>query len=83
MSDLLIKNLGTDLRQRIARQATLHRRSLEEEARALLDAATAHEPAKQAENIVAAARRIFGAANGFDLELPPRGAAPEKPPPTF
>ncbi|MCB8876741.1 FitA-like ribbon-helix-helix domain-containing protein [Acidisoma silvae] len=83
MSDLLIKDVSDDLRRRLEARAKLHARTVDAEARALLEAAIEPSSYPVGENIVVVARRIFGPENGFDLELPPRGSGPQKEPPDF
>jgi plasmid stability protein len=78
---LLIRNIDKTLHARLKERAAVHRRSLEEEARELLRSAVARQPRE--ENIVDIARRLFGPKHGFDLVIPPRGSAPERPPPDF
>lgn len=83
MSDLLIKDMSDDLRRKLEARAKLHARTIDAEALALLEAATETAPRPVGENIMAVARRLFGPANGFELDLPPRESAPERRPPDF
>jgi plasmid stability protein len=82
MPDLLIPDIEPELYSLLAASAAAHRRSLEEEARDLLrDVARQHAPGR--ENLVAVARRLFGPEHGVELEIPPRGSAPERRSPDF
>jgi len=83
MPSLLIRNVDPALHANLKARAAAHRRSLEEEARELLRSAVArHEPLRR-ENLVEVARRLFGPAHGFDLGLPSRKDALERPTPDF
>lgn len=79
MTSLIIHKLDPATEERLRSRATLHKRSMEEEARLLLDQALAApvEPANAYERI----RRHFAAIGGVELEIPPRG--PGREPPTF
>jgi plasmid stability protein len=81
MPSLLIRNIDKTLHARLKERAAAHRRSLELEARELLRLAVARQPPE--ESIVDVARRLFGPKHGFDLVIPPRGSAPERPLPDF
>jgi len=80
---LLIRNVDKALHSRLRARAAEHRRSLEEEARELLRTAVARQGTEPRENIVDIARRLFGPEHGIELDIPPRGRAPETPPPEF
>lgn len=81
MPSLLIRNVDATLHKQLKRRAAAHRRSLEEEVRELLQQAINAQP--QGGHIVDIARRLFGPRHGVDLGIPPRGSAPERPPPDF
>jgi antitoxin FitA len=83
MASVLIRHVDDALHARLKASAAAHRRSLEEEARELLRAAVARQDALPRENLVTLARRLFGPDRGTDLEIPPRGAVPERSPPDF
>jgi plasmid stability protein len=83
MASVLIRHVDDALHARLKASAAAHRRSLEEEARELLRAAVARQDATPGENLVMLARRLFGPDRAADLEIPPRGAAPERSPPDF
>ena len=79
----LTLDLDDALLRRLGARAAAHGRSIPEEGREALRAALARGEPAEAEGLVALARRLFGPAHGADLVLPPRGAAPERPPPDF
>lgn len=82
MASLLIRDVDDALHARLKEAAARYRRSLEEEVRELLRAAVARQDApEQQENLADIARRLFGPENGVDLDIPPRGDAPSRPPP--
>ena len=81
MPSLLIRNVDAALHARLKQHAAAHRRSLEEEVRELLRGAITRQP--QEEHIVDVALRLFGPKHGVELDIPPRGSAPERPPPDF
>ena len=83
MASVLIRHVDDALHTRLKASAAAHRRSLEEEARELLRAAVARQDAPPRENLVTLARRLFGSAGGADLDIPPRGAAPDSNAPDF
>jgi plasmid stability protein len=82
MTSVLIRNVDDALHARLKASAAAHRRSLEEEARALLRAAIARQETPR-ESLTSLARRLFGPEHGADLALPPRGTAPASAPPDF
>lgn len=81
MPSLLIRNVDASLHSRLKQRAAAHHRSLEEEVRELLRVAITRQP--QEEHIVDLALRLFGPKNGVELDIPPRGAELERPPPDF
>lgn len=84
MATLLIRNVDPTLHARLKARAAAHHRSLEEEARTLLRTGLARgEPETQAEDLVSLATRLFGPEHGVELNLPPRDAAQDRPPPDF
>ena len=83
MASVLIRNVDETLHARLRTRAAADHRSLEEEARELLRAAVARQEVPIRENLAALARRLFGAEHGADLDIPPRGSAPESIPPDF
>ena len=83
MPSLLIRNVDTALHARLKEHAAAHHRSLEEDARELLRIAVARQATAPQEHPVDVARRLFGPEHGVDLDLPLRGAGPERAPPDF
>ncbi len=83
MPSLLIRNVDPPLHARLKARAAQHRRSLEEEARELLRNALARDENESGQSLLDAAERLFGKEHGVDLELPPRSAEIERPPPDF
>ena len=84
MPSLLIPDLDDALHARLREAAGRHRRSLEEEARELLRVAVARQEAPESEeSLTDIARRLFGPDGGVDLDIPPRGSAPSRPPLDF
>ncbi len=80
MGTLTIRNLDDRLKEKIRLRAAKHGRSMEEEARRLLDAAVNAASDEQV-GLGTAIRRRFEPFGTFELELPPRG--PMRPPPKF
>lgn len=83
MASVLIRNVDEALHTRLKASAAAHRRSLEEEVRELLRAAVTRQDVPPRENLVAIARHLFGPEGGVNLDIPPRGGAPESSPPDF
>lgn len=83
MTSVLIRNVDASLHARLKARAAANHRSLEEEARELLRAGLARQELPARENLAALARRLFGPEHGADLDIPPRGSAPETIPPDF
>jgi antitoxin FitA len=83
MASVLIRHVDDALHARLKASAAAHRRSLEEETRELLRAAVARQDAPSRETFLTLARRLFGPDRAADLEIPRRGAAPERSPPDF
>jgi len=78
---LLIRNVDATLHARLKARAAAHHRSLEQEVRNLLRSAVTRQAGE--EHIVDLALRLFGPKHGVELDIPPRGIAPERPPPDF
>lgn len=84
MASLLIRNVDDTLHAQLRARARAHHRSLEEEARETLRAAIAREAsAPGPASLAQIAARFFGPTHGLDLDLPRRGADPQRPPPDF
>jgi antitoxin FitA len=78
MATLTVRNIDEFLRSRLHQQATIHGRSMEEEAHAILSAALATE-APQAKGLGSALNALFRPLGGIDLEIPPREPMREPP----
>ncbi len=71
MAALSIRNLDDEVKHRLHVRAARHGRSMEAEARAILeDAVTAGEGERP--NLAQAIRERFAAVGGVELEIPPR-----------
>jgi plasmid stability protein len=80
MASLIVRNLAERTKERLRVRAARHGRSMEAEARAILEAAvTADE--RGDETLGELVARCFGPEHGFDIEpyLPPR-PSPRDPP---
>lgn len=77
MPTLTIRNIPGDVKQRLRVRAAEHGRSMEAEARAILERSVEQE--EPHENLADAIRRRFAPFGGVDLELPERTPAREPP----
>ena len=77
MASLTISNFDTGLEQRLRDRASVHGRTVEAEAEAILRQAVT----LSGTDVVALFQQYFGPGNGIDLELPVRG--PGRPAPDF
>ena len=75
-----IRGLAPDLKARLRIRAAHNARSMEAEARAILEAALA-APEEDPTDLAAFARGLFAPLGGMELELPPR--EPARDPPSF
>lgn len=73
MATMTIRNIDDQLKARLRIQAARHGRSMEDEARDILRAALATEPARDM-SLVKAIRARVESFGGVDLELPEREA---------
>jgi len=80
MATLLIRKLDEDLKQALRNRAARNKRSMEEEARAILRKSLQARP-DEAVHLVDVAREIVRRTGGFEIELPPREMGRD--PPTF
>jgi plasmid stability protein len=80
MSQMTIRNVDDDLKQRLRVRAAHNGRSMEEEARQILRHALTTE-APPPVDLGATIHRRFGALGGVELEVPAR--EPMRPPPDF
>jgi plasmid stability protein len=82
MSNITIPDIDDDLEQRLKQRAAVHGRSMEAEARDILQAALSTEPsAAVLGNLAEAIRAIVEPLGGIELEPFPR--QPVREPPTF
>ena len=79
MSSITIRNLDPDLKQRLRVRAAEHGRSMEAEARRILQAALKATERPPTQNLYDRIRARFDPLGGVDLELPPREAGREPP----
>lgn len=77
MASILIRNLAPAVKERLRVQAAQRGRSMEAEARAILEAAL-DRPERQ-ETLTGIMRELFGEEHGVDLEPPPREAGRDPP----
>jgi antitoxin FitA len=74
-----IRGLAPELKARLRVRAAHNARSMEAEARAILEAALLAAPEEDATDLAAFARALFAPLGGVELELPPRGPARDPP----
>lgn len=79
MASMTIRNLDAATKARLRLRAAQHQRSMEEEARRILEAAL--ETAPTPVDLAAAVRARFRRVGGVVLELPPREPMREPPRP--
>jgi len=80
MASVTIRNLDGTVKERLRVRAAQRGRSMEEEARRILQRALLDQPSEP-ENLYAAIRRRFEPLGGVEFELPPREKGRD--PPTF
>ena len=80
MASITIRNLDEQTKERLRVRAAQARRSMEEEARNILRAAVAEEPALR-RDLAQAIRRRFQSVGGVELQLPERGPIRQPPKP--
>jgi plasmid stability protein len=82
MASITIRDIDNDLKQRLKQRAAVHGRSIEAEARGILeDALGTKPPAPASSNLADAIRAIVEPLGGIELEPFPR--QPVREPPTF
>jgi plasmid stability protein len=79
MSSITIRNLDPAVKERLRLRAARHGRSMEAEARRILQSALSASGAPPARNLYERIHARFARLGGIDLELPPRDEAPEPP----
>lgn len=75
MASITIRNLDNDVKARLRVRAAGHGRSMEEEARQILRQAV--ESGTGPADLAAAIRARFAPLGGVEMEVPPRGPAPD------
>jgi plasmid stability protein len=80
VASITIRNLDETVKRKLRLRAAHRNRSMEDEARDILRAALAQEPA-QVGNLADAIRRRVEPLGGVELSIPPRG--PMREPPDF
>jgi antitoxin FitA len=78
MSSITIRNLESNVKDRLRLRAARHGRSMEEEAREILRAALA-EKARRPANLFEAIRRRIDSFGGVELDIPARSPLREAP----
>jgi len=78
MATLTIRQLDEETKTKLRVRAALHGRSMEEEAREILESVLG-ESSLTTENLAERVRRRFGPLGGVELELPPRDAVRKLP----
>lgn len=78
MASITIRNLDESVKRRLRIQAARHNRSMEEEARAILQSALNREAAPP-RNLGRTIHERFAKYGGVELELPPREMIGEPP----
>ena len=80
IASIIVRNLDEGLKRRLRIRAAENGRSMEAEARDILQTALSHQPAAP-ENLASAIRARFAPMGGVELDLPPR--SPIRKPPRF
>lgn len=78
MASITIRKLDDSLKEALRQRAAGNRRSMEEEARVILQAAVVRERSEK--GLGTQLQEIWKGAGGFELEIPPRTELPRKPP---
>jgi plasmid stability protein len=76
MASITIRKLPENTKRRLRLRAARNGRSMEQEARSILDHAL-QQPDGPAENLAVAIHKRFAALGGVDLKIPKREAMPE------
>ena len=80
MDSITIPDVDETLRRRLEARATLHRKSIEAEARDVLrDALGCHAPEPKLEDLYAAIRSIVELMGSVEMEIPSRESAGKPP----
>ncbi len=76
MTSITIRRLPESAKRKLKIRAAQHGRSMEQEAREILQGELA-KPSKAPQDLFKAIRQIFEPLGGVDLEIPPREPIPE------
>ncbi|MEQ1885404.1 MAG: plasmid stabilization protein [Bryobacteraceae bacterium] len=77
MASILIRDLGERTKQRLRTRAASHGRSMEAEARDILEKGLSEKPS-EARGLASAIRKIVEPIGGFELDIPAREPIPER-----
>lgn len=80
MATLLIRNLPETTKKALRKRAAANGRSMEEEARRILDSELSREMQRPGEGLGSWLARRFAEIGGGELLIPPRTEMPRKPP---
>jgi len=72
MASITIRQLEENTKRKLRMRAARHGRSMEQEAREILNSALS-QPEEQSKDLVESIRRRFAKYGGVDLKIPPRG----------
>jgi plasmid stability protein len=72
MASITIRRLPETTKRKLRIRAAQHGRSMEQEAREILQSEL-NKPAERGKDLVEAIRRRFAPLGGVELEIPPRG----------
>ena len=72
MASITIRQLEEGTKRKLRIRAAQHGRSMEQEAREILNAALSR-PEEKPKNLADAIREIFARLGGVELDIPPRG----------
>lgn len=72
-ASIVIRNLDPAVKKKLRVRGAQHGRSMEAEARAVLERSVAEGGPSQSESLYDRIRARLGATGGVDLEIPPRG----------
>jgi plasmid stability protein len=76
MASITIRKLPENTKRRLRLRAARNGRSMEQEARVILNLAL-HQPEQDHENLAVAIRKLFAPFGGVELEIPKREPMPE------
>jgi plasmid stability protein len=80
MASITIRNLDESVKKALRQRAAANNRSMEEEARRILDAELFRDSRRPGEGLGSWIARRFAEIGGAELLIPPRTEMPRKPP---